>query len=86
MTDAARFHHQLEIRWQRRLKEHRLLRPRVNEAQFPGVEHLSWSAAFFPIKRIADNRVTEMPQVNANLMGPPGMQTSTQQVSGSKSG
>ena len=69
MTHAARFHHQLKIRWQRRLKEHRLLLPRVNEAQFPGMEHLSGSVAFFSIKRVADNRVTKMPQMNANLMG-----------------
>ena len=74
MTHAARFHHQLKIGWQRRLKEQRLLRPRVNEAQFPGVEHLPGSAAFFSIKRIADNRVTEMPQMNPNLMGPPAVQ------------
>ena len=80
MTHAARFHHQLKIRWQRRLKEHRLLRPRVNEAQFPGVEHLSGSAAFFPIKGIADNRVTEMPQVNPNLVGAPAVQRTLHQT------
>jgi len=33
------------------------------------MEHLSGSVAFFSIKRVADNRVTKMPQMNANLMG-----------------
>ena len=80
MANAARLHHLLEIRWQRRLKEHRLLRPRVNEAQFPCVEHLSGSVAFFSIKRIADNRVTKMPQVNANLMGAPAVQRTFHQT------
>ena len=80
MTDAAHFHHQLKIRWERRLKEHWLLRPRVNEAQFPGVEHLPGSAAFFSIKRIADNRVTEMAQVNPNLVGAPAVQCTFHQT------
>ena len=45
------------------------------EGKFPGVEHLAGkiSGAFAAIDLIAEDGMSEVMQVNADLMGPPGV-------------
>ena len=52
----------------------------MSKSQFPGVQHHARGSAFFPIKRIADHGMTEMMQMDPDLVGAPTVQRTFHQA------
>jgi hypothetical protein len=62
------------------LKKKSLSCARMGKSQFPGVQHHARCGGSFPIKRIADHGMTEMMQMDADLVGPSAVQRTFHQA------
>jgi hypothetical protein len=69
-----------EILRNRRFKGEWFLASRMNEAEFPRVQHLARRGAFRSIKGIANHRMAKMMKVNPDLMSAPTMQSTFHQA------
>lgn len=66
-----------EIVRQRRFKGFPFVCLRMMEAEFPGVQHLTWMTfrQFRPVNLVAQNGVAKMMKMNTNLMGAAAVQS-----------